>query len=384
MTGTTAKDTRYFVRVGMFLGVTLAAAGIVIFSIGTDHRIFEKKYTYHAAFDNVDGLSLDAPVRLGGLDCGRVTSIKFSQDLKDKRIQVQMEISRRFSERIRYDSVARINNRGVLGDKAIDVSLGSPDSPVVADGGELQTGSSGELTALIKSSAEILDNAVQITRDLRGGISSYTQPEIKDNVVAAVKAARLILEEVQKGEGPLHVAIYDKQAGKDARALLASLATSAVKLERSASDVDQIVREIKDGNGPLHALVYDKKASQAITQLGVAASELAELVKEARSPNSAVSQLIHGDAKGLLADLGSTASDLKKITAKVRSGEGSVGAIINDPTLYEDLKVLLGNVKRNQVLKELVRYSIQSSGQEASNKPPPKVSDPQKPEAPKP
>jgi phospholipid/cholesterol/gamma-HCH transport system substrate-binding protein len=380
MTSSAAKERRQIIRVGMFLGIGLALAGVVIFSIGSNHQIFDKKYTYHAAFDNVDGLSLDAPVRLGGLDCGRVTSIDFSKDLKDKRIHVQMKISETFADRIRADSVARVNNRGVLGDKAVDISLGSPESPRVANGGDLQTGSSGELTALIKTSTEILDNAVQITRDLKGGISSYTQPEIKNDVTAAVKAARMILEEVEKGQGPLHVAIFDKQAGADTRAALGALAASAAKVERSATDVDALIREIKDGSGPAHALIYDRKSAAAITQLGNAAGELAQLVQDARtSKDSAVHQLIYGDAKGMFVDLGATAADLRKITDRVKAGEGSLGAIINDPTLYEDLKVLLGNVKRNEVLKQLVRYSIQNTAQEAGSKPPPRVSDPVKP-----
>src|SRR5207248_6871656 len=147
-------------------------------------------------------------------------------------------------------------------------------------------------------------------RDLKGGISSYTQPEIKNDVADAVKAARTILEEVQRGQGALHMAIFDKQAGSDVKAVLSSLATSAVKVEHSATEVEALIKEVKEGNGPAHALLYDKKAAQAITQLGTAASELAALVNEARtSPNSAINQLISGDAKGMFTDLGATAAD---------------------------------------------------------------------------
>jgi phospholipid/cholesterol/gamma-HCH transport system substrate-binding protein len=161
------------------------------------------------------------------------------------------------------------------------------------------------------------------------------------------------------------------------KALLASLSTGAEKLERAVDGAQDIIREVKEGGGPAHVLVYDKKSAQAIAQLGTAATELAQLVNDARtSPNGAVRQLVYGDAKGMFADLGSTAADLKKITAKVKAGDGSLGAIINDPTLYEDLKLLLGNVKRNQVLKELVRYSIQNRPQDAA---PPRVGDPEKP-----
>ncbi len=46
----------------------------------------------------------------------------------------------------------------------------------------------------------------------------------------------------------------------------------------------------------------------------------------------------------------------------IRKGEGSLGALINDPTVYEDLRTVLGNVKRNFILRELVRYSISHRG----------------------
>ncbi|MHB8874434.1 MAG: MlaD family protein, partial [Myxococcaceae bacterium] len=101
-----------------------------------------------------------------------------------------------------------------------------------------------------------------------------------------------------------------------------------------------------------------------LTELGVAATELSTLVHDAKkSPNGAVHQLVYGDAREIFADLGSAAADLKRVTAKISAGEGSLGAVINDPTVYEDLKEVLGNVKRNRVLRELVRYSI-SNGED--------------------
>jgi phospholipid/cholesterol/gamma-HCH transport system substrate-binding protein len=50
--------------------------------------------------------------------------------------------------------------------------------------------------------------------------------------------------------------------------------------------------------------------------------------------------------------------DLRTIVANVKAGKGTVGALLVDPSIYEDLKVVLGNVERNDVLRALVRYSI--------------------------
>jgi phospholipid/cholesterol/gamma-HCH transport system substrate-binding protein len=86
---------------------------------------------------------------------------------------------------------------------------------------------------------------------------------------------------------------------------------------------------------------------------------LAGLIEDAKkSPNGAVHQLVYGDARGMFADLGSAAENLKTITATVAKGDGTVGGLISDPTVYEDLREVLGNVKRNRILRALVRFSL--------------------------
>jgi hypothetical protein len=50
---------------------------------------------------------------------------------------------------------------------------------------------------------------------------------------------------------------------------------------------------------------------------------------------------------------------LRAMLSDMRQGKGTLGALLVDPSVYEDLKMLLGNVQRNQTLRALVRYSIQ-------------------------
>jgi len=353
------REKRIIVRAGLFVAIGLSLAGVVVFLIGKERNLFEKENTYEGAFENVDGLALDSPVRLGGLQVGRVTEIRFADELADQRIIVTMEISRRYAERIREDSVARVTGRGVLGDKAIDISLGSPGKKVLPNGAEIPTGTSGDISSLLKATGEMVDNAVNITRDLRSGVAAYTGPEVRDDVVAIVKGTRGIIEEIQAGKGAAHALIYDKKTGDDLKSLLARAVDTANKLDAAADKADALLADVKTGQGSLHALIYDKQIAQSIVELGNAADEVSRLIHDAKtSKDGAVYQLVYGDARTVLGDLGKAASDVKVITQKIRAGEGSLGGIINDPTVYEDLKEILGNVKRNRVLRELVRMSI--------------------------
>jgi phospholipid/cholesterol/gamma-HCH transport system substrate-binding protein len=358
------RERRIIVRAGLFIALGIGLALLVVFVIGKERNLFDKQNVYTGAFENVDGLQFDSPVRLGGVNVGRVTSIKFGSDLGDKRIIVTMEVVKKYEERIRADSVARITNRGVLGDKAVDISIGNPDQKVAPNGAELQTGSSGDITSILKATGEIIDNTVGITRDLRTGVASYTNPELRSDVAELVKSAKSIVKEVEKGQGVLHMLVYDKGATADVKAMLSQFSDSARKLDDAVTKVDQLLADVKNGDGTLHALIYDKQVATSIVDLGKAAEEVATLVTDAKTrKDGVVYQLVYGDSRVLLTDLGQAAADIKAMTSKISKGEGSLGAVINDPTIYEDLKEILGNVKRNRILRELVRYSISNSEQ---------------------
>jgi phospholipid/cholesterol/gamma-HCH transport system substrate-binding protein len=354
-----SRQKRFIVRAGLFVSLGLALAGLVILLIGKERRLFDEQITYRAAFDNVDGLKLDSPVRLGGLEVGRVAAITFAPDLGDKRIVVLIEMPVRFSQRVRGDSVARVAGRGVLGDKAVDISLGSPDAEPIAAGGEMMTGSSGDITTLLKSAGEVMDNTVAISRDIRAAVAAYSDPQLTKDATAVIRSLKMILGEIETGKGPLHALVYDNRVTHDMKGLLGSMAKAAVRLDGALAAAEGILNEVHQGDGFAHALIYEKKAGKALADIGSAAGELAILVRDARtSKTGAVHQLVYGDSRGMLSNLTDAAANLKQVTEKVNRGEGSLGGLINDPTVYEDLKQVLGNVRRNWVLRELVRMSI--------------------------
>ncbi|NVI98802.1 MCE family protein [Myxococcus sp. AM009] len=352
-------ERRLAMRAGLFVAIGLAVASVVVMVIGQQSRLFERKTTYRAYFTNVQGLSDESPVWLGGLNVGRVTGIVFSPDPKDPRLEVQFQVSSRYTDRVRQDSVAQLSSMGVLGDKAVDISLGNPTAPPVEAGGVLKSSSSGDLSALLNGASQVMENSVAISKSLRAAVDTYANPEMASDVTRGMAALRALLEEVEKGEGVLHALIYDKQAGREVRGLLANASNAAARVDGAVGELEGILREVRTGDGTAHALVYGQDGAKALTELGAAAGQLAGLIEDAKkSPNGAVHQLVYGDASGMFADLGSAAADLKQITATVAKGDGTVGGLISDPTVYEDLREVLGNVKRNRILRALVRFSL--------------------------
>ncbi|WP_164011232.1 MlaD family protein [Pyxidicoccus trucidator] len=370
-------ERRLALRAGLFVAAGLAVAGVVVFFIGQESRLFERQAVYRAYFSNVQGLNDESPVWLGGLKVGKVTGIYFSPDPNDPRLEVRFQVSMRYTDRVRGDSVAQLASMGVLGDKAVDISLGSPTAPPVEPGGALKSSAGGDLSSLLNGAGQVMENSIAISKTLRVAVESYADPALAKDVARGMSSLRALLEEVEKGDGVLHALIYDKAAGREVRTLLANASQAAVRVDGAVGHLEALLREVRSGDGTAHALIYGDEGATALRELGAAAGQLAGLIDDAKkSPNGAVHQLVYGDASGMFADLGSAAENLKTITATVAKGDGTVGGLISDPTVYEDLREVLGNVKRNRILRALVRFSV--SNREDLEK----IGEPQKEEKP--
>jgi phospholipid/cholesterol/gamma-HCH transport system substrate-binding protein len=358
----TSKDQRLALRVGAFVVMALVLAGIVVFLIGEKTHLFEKQVTYRAYFASVEGLSSHSPVWLNGLEVGQVESVGFPSKPGEKRMEVRLRLSTEYAHRVRADSVARLSSLGVLGDKAVDISLGSLEQPEVAENGAIPTESSGDVSSMMRGAAQVLDDAVAVSGELRKAVSVYADPQMAQDVAAGVRSLRQMLEEIEKGDGTLHALIYDRETGRNVRALVANASQTAVRMDKAVAHVESLLGEVEHGNGTAHALIYGQDGANALKELGSAAGQLAGLLEDAKkNPDGAVHQLVYGSAGGMLADLGSAAADIKQITSMVARGEGSLGGILKDPTVYEDLRQVVGNVKRNRVLRALVRFAIDNN-----------------------
>src|SRR6266446_1523619 len=114
-------DGRQFslqIRIGSFILAGLGVFLAIIYLLGAQARYFERKYDLIAEFAEVGGLIDGATVRLAGVQIGRVTAVELPEKPGGK-VRVTLTIARRFSERVRRDSEAKISTQGLLGDKIV-------------------------------------------------------------------------------------------------------------------------------------------------------------------------------------------------------------------------------------------------------------------------
>jgi phospholipid/cholesterol/gamma-HCH transport system substrate-binding protein len=127
------QERRQKLKVGVFVLVGLVAFLGMIYALGARARLFEPRYTIHAEFNEVGGLVEGATVRLAGVQIGRVTGVRLPADPGGK-VRVDLTIGRQFATRVRKDSVARIETQGLLGDKIIELSVGTVAAAAVKAG----------------------------------------------------------------------------------------------------------------------------------------------------------------------------------------------------------------------------------------------------------
>jgi phospholipid/cholesterol/gamma-HCH transport system substrate-binding protein len=124
-----SHSTRDFI-VGLFVLLGLGTLAYLSLQVGGVDFGGGKRIVLQATFDDIGGLSVRAPVRIGGVKIGQVSSIALNEDL---RAEVLLEVESDLD--LSIDSAAAIRTAGLLGDQFISVELGAEDA-VLQDGEE--------------------------------------------------------------------------------------------------------------------------------------------------------------------------------------------------------------------------------------------------------
>lgn len=303
------RDRRLSLTVGGFTLAALAALVVAILSLSAEQGVFQARYRLVAWFENVQGLVPGAAVWLAGTRVGRVESV----DLGIRPdglpgVKVGMQIDEGVRERIRGDSTAVISTVGLLGDQIVALSIGTAASPVLPDGGTVQTIDPFDLNVMIAKGGKALDAIERLATDVNGALDDFQGGGGTEALSDAIRDLSDLIGEVQEGEGVLHTLIYEPYEG-----------TAVASLEASLASMANVMEEVETGDGILHSLIYEEPTEQDV-----------------------VLQFLKAGGR------------LNSILAKIDAGEGTLGLLLNDPTLYEELKILVGGANRSTVVRSLI------------------------------
>ena len=125
-------------RVGVFVVATLLIFAAGIFWIGSQRFLFTSTWRLNADFPNVAGLTSGAEVRVAGIHQGTVRRIDLPSSPTGK-VHVEMDLDGAAHKVVKKDSLAAIKSEGLVGDRYVEISLGSAAAAPVGNGETIQS-----------------------------------------------------------------------------------------------------------------------------------------------------------------------------------------------------------------------------------------------------
>lgn len=364
----TTASTR--LRVGIFVVVALVLATAVAFAIGAQENMFASKSTYYSIFRDVGGLQKGNTVRVAGVNVGAVTEVVIGES---GRIEVYYRVIDEASHLIRGDinlvvpkdepeqpSYASIGSKGLLGDRIIEVTVGSDAYPAWDPEEPVPVATGGGIMALAERT---LVEAEGTAHNLRLATDPFADQQFSNDLKETARNIAKASGMLASGEGTIGALMTDQQLANDVKGAVRNLRTAGKQATELGANLNRLTEEIQNGNGTAHALFYGTEGTEAIKNIRDTFGQLNTILSDIRGGNGTVHQLIYGElGDSFMTNLQNASDDIAYLTKEMREGKGTIGALLTDPSIYEDIKRLVGDLERNDILRALVRYSINRDG----------------------
>ncbi len=276
-------------RVGTVVTAGLAVLLLAILFAGDIGKLVSPRVVMSASFRDVKGLRAGAPVWFAGVQVGSVRSIQLTAD---ERIIATMNIDKSARAYLKKDSTATIRTLGLLGDKYVELSMGSRDAPALMPEDKME---------------------------------GKTPPEIGEELTQFV-------DRIESERGTLGRLIREDTLYRD--------------LAASARDIRSFARELKASEGTLNKMISDPEVYQRFLK---ASESLDVFAKRLAESKGTMRRLI--DDESLYVNMNAATLKLSAVLDRIDKGEGAMGSLISDRELKEDLRSTVKEL--NELVKDI-------------------------------
>jgi len=297
----TRTKTRTVV-VGIFIFVGLVIFCLAVLVLGGQKKAFMPSVQVRAMFQDVGGLAKGNNVWYSGVKVGSIKSLTF---LEPHKIEVLINIDRNYVAFIHKDVRAKVSSDGLIGNKIIALSGGTPQTPVIEDG--------DEVLAETSISSDELMNTLQVNNknlvDITGNLKEIT------NTIAA-------------GKGNIGKLLKDTTVYDRLERTLASLQQTSANAQRLTNNLSAYSARLQTKGVLANELVSDtmvfSRLRNTVASMDQAAQSANETVKNLQSMSTNVNQQLSNpqSAAGVLLNDPQTAQHLKQTIINLDSSTG--------------------------------------------------------------
>lgn len=282
--------------------------------------LFQNRRKFYAIYENIDGLMTANPVQINGFKVGIVSKIDFLGDNSGK-ILVELTIDK--SIPISKNTIAQIISADMLGSKAVQLVLGAGTLANNKDTlvGKLQAGMIDNFTAQISPIKDKAENIMSSLDTILLSVKGVFNLQNQQNLATSFNHIQLTLEHLSNTMGGIDYAVSGNKN----------------KIADFIASLSDITKNIKNN---------DKKISNIIENFSSISDSLAK---------ANFAQTIKTTEKAI--------SDFQIMLDKINRGEGTLGQLANNDTLYfnlqktsESLNLLFKDMKSHP--KRYVHFSI--------------------------
>nr|WP_233164780.1 MlaD family protein [Pedobacter sp. ASV28] len=283
------------------------------------NSIFSNETILYAKYTQVDGLGVSKPVLINGYQIGRVAALELQPDAT---IKATLKINGKYE--IPKNTIARLEGTDLLGSKAIVLTLGN-DKNFAEDGDFLQTNVEKGLMESIQPVQKKAELIITKMDSILSSINTILNPNLQKNIDHSFTSIAATLGSLES-------------TSKKVDALVGS---ESSKLSNILSNVEAITANFKNNGAKIDAVMNN--LNQVTNK--VAALNFEQTITNA---NKAVA-----DLQGMVTDL--------------KNGKGTLGALLNDRQMYDNLTnasknldALMIDLKANP--KRYVHFSVFGGG----------------------
>lgn len=147
------------VKIGIFVVMVLVGLGIITWkTVGYD--FVPQGYKLKAVFKDIDGVELNAPVTLNGLEVGRVESLRI---LYGDATRVELTLWINAEAKLHEGARAYVKNMGFLGEKYVALTSGQDGTPFMVSDSVIQGENPVDFQEILSKGNDIATNVKAIT-----------------------------------------------------------------------------------------------------------------------------------------------------------------------------------------------------------------------------